>query len=140
MAAEARGSVLVVDDEPELARALCDLLADAGFRAKGANTPEEALALLEGGGFDVVLTDLQMPGSDGTQLLRTAHQIDPAVAGVVMTGVGADQLEVPRDTGDAPDCIFKPFRLQQVTSVLERAIAVRRDKVRGGPGPTPRVG
>ncbi|HUR53134.1 MAG TPA: response regulator, partial [Gemmataceae bacterium] len=73
-----RGNLLVVDDEVELMRALCETLRDEGFHAVGLDRPDEALAELRGGDFDVLLSDLMMPGTDGIQLLRGALEIDPA--------------------------------------------------------------
>jgi DNA-binding NtrC family response regulator len=129
--AEARGSLLVVDDEVELMCALCDALTDAGFRVAGTTAPEDALTILRTGGFDVLLTDLMMPGIDGVQLLRAAHVIDPSVVVVIMTGLATDRTADAATEGGALDYVLKPFRLQQIQPVIERAMEVRRQRVRG---------
>ena len=125
-----RGSLLVVDDEVELMLALCDALAEAGFRVAGVTSPDEALDLVRRGGVDVVLTDLLMPGTDGVRLLRAAEAIDPAVVGVVMTGVG--QGPEAAAWAGAHGCVFKPFRLGQVTRILDGAVAAHRQRSTGG--------
>jgi DNA-binding NtrC family response regulator len=125
-----RGSLLVVDDEVELMLALCDALTDEGFRAVGVTTPDEALNLLRRDAFDVLLTDLMMPDTDGIQLLRAAHEIDQNMVVVVMTGLATDQTAAEALQVGALDYVPKPFRLQQVMSVLGRAMDVRRQRGR----------
>ena len=133
---ESRGSLLVVDDEAELVRALCEALAEEGFRAVGAGTPGEALALRRGG-FDVLLTDLMMPGSDGVELLRAAREVDRDVVAVVMTGLATDRSAEEAARAGALGYVPKPFRLREVLPVLERAVEAHRERVRGGPPETP---
>src|SRR5215212_1992513 len=81
-------AVLVVDDEVELMRALCDGLSAHGFAPTGLSDPGGAVEALRGGDFDLLLTDLMMPGTDGLQLLRAALEVDPHLVGVIMTGHG----------------------------------------------------
>jgi DNA-binding NtrC family response regulator len=121
-----RGRLLIVDDEVELMRALCESLRDEGFDPVGFTRPEDALAELPGGDFDVLLSDLMMPGTDGIQLLRAALAIDPVLVGVIMTGQGSIQTAVEAMKSGAFDYVLKPFRLQQVMPVLDRAMEVRR--------------
>ena len=124
------GRLLVVDDEVELMEALCDALRGEGFEAAGFADPAAALAALRGGDeFDLLLSDLMMPGTDGIQLLRQALQIDPALVGVIMTGQGSIPTAVEAMRAGAFDYLLKPFRLQQVLPVLDRAMEVRRLKV-----------
>src|SRR6266508_5759408 len=121
-----RGKLLVVDDEVELMRALCESLAEEGFEVHGLSDPARAPAALREGEFDVLLSDLMMPGTDGIQLLREGLQIDPNLVGIIMTGQGTIQTAVEAMKAGAFDYILKPFRLQQVMPVLDRALEVRR--------------
>jgi DNA-binding NtrC family response regulator len=123
-----RGSVLVVDDEVELMAALCESLRDEGFEAAGASDPAAGLGAIRDGEFDVLLSDLMMPGTDGIQLLREALAIDPHLVGIIMTGQGSIPTAVEAMKTGAFDYVLKPFRLQQVLPVLDRAVAVRRLK------------
>lgn len=121
-----RGTLLIVDDEVELMRALCESLTDAGFETRGLSDPALAADALRAGEFDVLLSDLMMPGTDGIQLLRQCSQLDPHLVGIIMTGQGTIQTAVEAMKAGAFDYILKPFRLQNVLPVLDRAIEVRR--------------
>ncbi|HEY1189216.1 MAG TPA: sigma-54 dependent transcriptional regulator [Gemmata sp.] len=124
-----RGKLLVVDDEVELMRALCESLTDAGFEARGLSDPALAADALREGECDVLLSDLMMPGTDGIQLLRQCLEIDPQLVGIIMTGQGTIQTAVEAMKAGAFDYVLKPFRLQQVLPVLDRAMEVRRLRV-----------
>jgi DNA-binding NtrC family response regulator len=121
-----RGKLLVVDDEVELMRALCESLTDEGFEALGLSDPTKAPDALREGEFDLLLSDLMMPGMSGIQLLRQALQIDPHLVGIIMTGQGTIETAVEAMKTGAFDYILKPFRLQHALPVLDRAMQVRR--------------
>lgn len=120
------GRLAVVDDEPELVAALCETLRGEGFEVTGFSDPTAALAAVRAGGFDLLLSDLMMPGMDGIALLRQAQGIDPTVAGVIMTGQGSIPAAVEAMRAGAADFVLKPFRLQQILPVLGRALEARR--------------
>src|SRR4051812_29948537 len=86
--AAAKPRVLVVDDEVELMRALCDGLTAQGLAPVGLSNPVEAADRVAAGGFDLLLTDLMMPGLDGIELVRRGLAADPHLVGIVMTGQG----------------------------------------------------
>jgi DNA-binding NtrC family response regulator len=121
-----RGKLLIVDDEVELMRALCESLSDEGFETQGLSDPALAPEALRTGEFDLLLSDLMMPGTDGIQLLRQALAIDSHLVGIIMTGQGTIQTAVEAMKSGAFDYILKPFRLQQVLPVLDRGMEVRR--------------
>ncbi len=124
-----RGNLLIVDDEVELMRALCESLGEQGFVVRGLSDPDLALDALREGNFDILLSDLMMPGTDGIQLLRQGLEIDPNLIGIIMTGQGAIQTAVEAMKTGAFDYILKPFRIQNVLPILHRAMEVRRLRV-----------
>jgi len=121
-----RGSLLVVDDEVELMRALCEALGEQGFTVRGLSDPSQATNALREGNYDLVLSDLMMPGTDGIQLLRQALEIDPDLIGIIMTGQGTIQTAVDAFKSGAFDYILKPFRIQNILPILDRAMELRR--------------
>ncbi|MCE9562842.1 MAG: sigma-54 dependent transcriptional regulator [Planctomycetes bacterium] len=124
-----RGSLLVVDDEVELMRALCESLGEQGFVVRGLSNPALAPDALREGNFDILMSDLMMPGTDGIQLLRQSLEIDPNLVGIIMTGQGTIQTAVEAMKTGAFDYILKPFRIQNVLPILDRAMEVRRLRV-----------
>jgi DNA-binding NtrC family response regulator len=128
-AAVRSGRLLVVDDEVELLNALKESLTEAGFEIAAFAKPADALDALRDDDFDLLLSDLMMPETDGIQLLRQALALDPNVVGIIMTGQGTIQTAVEAMKAGAFDYILKPFRLQQVLPVLDRAMEVRRLKL-----------
>jgi DNA-binding NtrC family response regulator len=121
-----RGRLLIVDDEIELLNALSETLRDEDYETVGTSKGAEALALLHKQDFDLLLSDLMMPGVDGIQLLRQALEIDPNLVGIIMTGQGTIQTAVEAMKVGAFDYLLKPFNLQTILPILSRAIDVRR--------------
>ncbi len=124
-----RGRILVVDDEVELMLALRDSLSEHGFAVQGFNKPAEAIDALRDGCFDLLLSDLMMPETDGIHLLKQALQIDPNLIGIIMTGQGTIQTAVEAMKSGAFDYVLKPFRIQAMLPILDRAMGVRRLKM-----------
>jgi len=118
--------LLVVDDEEAQMRALCNTLAAEGFAASGCTSPRAALESLNEARFDLLLTDLMMPGMDGIALLAAARVIDPDLIGIVMTGHGTIDTAVKAMQAGALDYIQKPFKLKAMLPVLKRGLEIRR--------------
>ena len=126
MAKPVSGRILVADDEVELTKALCETLAGQNFEVAGVNSGKDALKAIQSDGFDVLLSDLMMPGMDGVVLLREALLIDPQLVGIIMTGQGTVQTAVEAMKLGAFDYVLKPFKLQAMLPILNRAMQVRR--------------
>jgi len=123
---EAINRLLVVDDEAAQVQALCHTLEDEGYSVKGFTSAAEALTALRAGAFDIVLTDLTMPGIDGIAFLNAARATDPALVGIVMTGHGTIATAVEAMKAGALDYILKPFDLRVILRVLARTQAMLR--------------
>ncbi len=123
------GRILVVDDETELLKALCETLAEEGYETFGAANAAEGLLQLERRDFEVLLSDLMMPGMDGIQLLRKSLEVDSNLVVIIMTGQGTVQTAVEAMKIGAFDYLLKQFNLHTMLPILTRAMEVRRLRV-----------
>jgi signal transduction histidine kinase len=121
--------LLIVDDEPASMRALCDTLEYEGYETTGFTAPSEALAAMREKSFDLLLADLQMPGTNGIDLMRSAQLIDPTLVAIIMTGHGALDTAIAAMKAGALDYIQKPIKLATTLPVLERALSVRQLRI-----------
>lgn len=121
----APATLLIVDDEPPLMRALCEALGYAGYSTRGFTSGREAVAALREQSFDLLLTDLTMPEIDGIALLRACREIDRDLACIVMTGQGTIATAVDALKAGALDYVLKPFKINDILPVLTRALATR---------------
>lgn len=126
MSAAPLARILVVDDDAAQMRAVRDTLRDQGYETEGFTAGEEALAALREKSFDILLTDLMMPGMDGVAVLSAALEIDPQLVGILMTGKGTIESAVEAMKAGALDYVLKPIRLRALLPVLARALEVRR--------------
>jgi DNA-binding NtrC family response regulator len=126
MADARQDRLLIVDDEVELKNALCETLTEEGYEVVGAVSGTEGLKALGKEEFDLLLTDLMMPGMDGIELLRKALETDPSLVGIIMTGQGTIPSAVEAMKAGAFDYMLKPFKLPTVLPILDRAMDLRR--------------
>jgi DNA-binding NtrC family response regulator len=126
--AETSAHVLLVDDEEGLRTVVAERLVDHGFHVQQASSGEEALALLNHFAFDIIVSDLRMPGIDGRQLLDAALGRYPGIIGIVVTGFGTVKDAVDAIKRGATDFVAKPFQFEELLHVLETALEQRRLK------------
>ncbi len=115
-------TILVVDDEPELCRALSKLLSRNGYEVLTAGNGEEALLQLRRQDVHLVLSDLQMPRMGGLDLLKAAQIISPATEFVIITGHGTIETAVDAMKSGAYDFIEKPFSTSTTLKVVRKAL------------------
>jgi DNA-binding NtrC family response regulator len=115
--------ILLVDDEPHLREGIAIALRDTGYEVSEARDGEEACRLLESDGvFDLVLTDIMMPGKDGIEVLKRARQISESTLVMVMTAHGTVEGAVGAMQHGALDYIQKPFSLEALEMKVRRAL------------------
>jgi PAS domain S-box-containing protein len=122
-------TILIVDDDAAQLDALCGTLIARGYAATGFASGELALVELRTRKFDLLLTDLVMPGTGGIELLHAATKIDADIGGIVMTGHGAVATAVAAIQAGALDYVVKPFDLSTILAVLTRALQLRRLRI-----------
>jgi DNA-binding NtrC family response regulator len=114
-------SVLIVDDERTLARAVKAFLSEAGYEAEVAGDGERALELLPLLRPDVVFTDVRLPGMSGIDLLRRIREFDPAIPVIIMTAYGTIEGAVEAVKLGAFDYMKKPVDLEELKLLADRA-------------------
>src|SRR6476469_4005614 len=107
---------------------MAERLGERGFEVQEADSGEKAIQLLEQFAFDVVITDLRLPGVDGTRVIETALDRYPGIVGIVITGYGTMKDAVDAIKRGASDFIAKPFQFDELIHVVEKAIEQRRLK------------
>ena len=114
--------VLVVDDEQSIRITLEANLELAGFAVTTADSAENALSLLREQKFDLVLTDVRMPGMNGVELFRAVRALDPRIPVILMTAFAVESLIVEAINEGAFTVVSKPFDVGAITTILLRAV------------------
>lgn len=112
--------IMIVEDDNELREALCDTLELAGFDYIEAPDAEEALKLLSAHQVDMVVTDVNMPGMDGHQLLDEIHKLHPGLPVMLITAFGQVSKAVDAIKAGAVDYLMKPFDSSALISAVRR--------------------
>ena len=107
---------------------MAERLGERGFEVVQADSGEKALQLLEQFAFDVVVTDLRMPGIDGSRVIQAAIERYPGIVGIVITGYGTVRDAVDAIKRGAADFVAKPFQFDELMHVLQKALEQRRLK------------
>src|SRR5713101_2491825 len=116
-------SILIVDDEAGIRESLCSILAEEGYRPEAVASAEEALAIVDRGGVDIVLMDIWLPGMDGMEALeRLQASARPPVV-VMITGHGNIETAVRATKLGAFDFIEKPLSLEKIIVVIKNSMA-----------------
>jgi DNA-binding NtrC family response regulator len=118
--------VLVVDDEPMIVSLLSTILREKGWDVTGAHSGTEGIDQLDRARFDVILTDLVMPGDTGIDLLRAAKEIHPDVEVILMTGYATADTAIEAMRTGAFHYIMKPLKPEEVVHLLEKAYSQRQ--------------
>ena len=117
---------LVVDDEPMIVSLLSTILREKGWDVTEAKSGTDGIDLLDRSRFDVILTDLVMPGDTGIDLLRAAKEIHPDVEVILMTGYATADTAIEAMRNGAFHYILKPLKPEEVTNLVEKAYNQRQ--------------
>ena len=120
--------LLLVEDESMLRQAIAEQLADRGYHVEQADSGEAALTHLADFAFDVIVTDLRLPGIDGAAVVDAAVERYPHIVAIVVTGYGTVKDAVAAIKRGAWDFVSKPFQIDELLHVLDAALEQRRLK------------
>lgn len=118
--------ILLVDDEPAILDACNIVLTRAGYRVRNTTSPHEAIEFAIQEPFDLLLSDIMMPGMSGIELLRTIKHIYPDIVGVMITGHGTMDTAIEALRAGATGFLLKPFGAQELRITIEEALAKSR--------------
>src|SRR6187200_94756 len=120
--------LLLVDDEESLRSVVAERLTDEGFQVVQAADGEAALKAIDSFAFEVIVSDLRLPGVDGRQVIEAALARYPTIVAIVVTGYGTVKDAVDMIKLGAADFVSKPFQFDELTHVLSKALEQRRLK------------
>jgi response regulator RpfG family c-di-GMP phosphodiesterase len=118
--------VLVVDDEKVIREILSDFLTMEGYVVRTVEDGDSALKELERRSYNLVISDLKMPGMGGIELLEKINELKTNVLTVIMTGFGTVETAIEAMKKGAYDYILKPFKIEEVVHVVERGLDRQR--------------
>ena len=118
--------ILIVEDEPKMQRLLELALAEEGHTTRAADDAETGLKLLRQEKFDLILTDLRLPGMDGLEFLQAVRRSEAQSPVILMTAFGTVQTAVEAMKAGASDYVLKPFSLEEIKLIVKKELDVRR--------------
>lgn len=126
MESDGQVRILVVDDEEIIRAMLFDMLSNTGYKVKTARDGQDAISQIENSPFEIVITDLKMPGMDGMELLQRVQKINPDICVLIITAYSTVESAVSAMKQGAYDYICKPFELEEMKVIIEKAVERQR--------------
>ncbi len=124
-----RFRVLVVDDEPNIRAALIRLFRLEGYDTGEAESGPAAITAIEREPYDLMILDLNLPGIDGTEVMRQVRGLRPDMQIVVLTGHPTLDSAIAAIRLEAVDYIQKPARLEEIAAIVRRALRARTEEL-----------
>jgi two-component system sensor histidine kinase/response regulator len=118
--------ILIVDDDDDITSFLCESLLEEGYSPAGYLSGKAALEALQKEKFDLLLADLMMPEMNGTELVRAALTLDPALVAIIMTGHGTIRAAIEAKRAGAFEYVLKPFKTDDLLATISRAMESRK--------------
>ena len=118
-------SLLLIDDDPNLLRVTSFQLEQAGYQVQCASDAAQGLEIFKQKSIDLILTDINMPGMTGLELIKTIRQNDPAVPVIVITAYGSLDNAIKTTQSGASDYLTKPFSIEALTFAIEKNLRIR---------------
>ena len=115
-------SLLIVDDEKSITFAICSFLEDIGYKCHGARSAEEALDILKTESFDIVISDIKMPGIDGIEFMKKAKKINNDMNFIIITGNIYQYSYTEIIHSGASDYIRKPVEFNELEAKINRIL------------------
>jgi two-component system response regulator PilR (NtrC family) len=121
-----KAKILIAEDEKSMREVLEIFLQEEGYETFTAKDGKEALEMLEGDIYDVVITDIKMPRADGFEVLKKTKEISPQTVVIMITAFGTTESAIEAIKLGAYDYIEKPFKIEEIRVVIKRALERKR--------------
>ncbi len=118
--------ILVVDDEPKLCHLIEELLKLEGYRVDISISNMEALQMIKENKYQMLITDLKMPGIDGLELIQKARELNPEIRTIMITGNETVETAVQSLKHEIDDDIKKPFSIVELKKVVKRTLYIHQ--------------
>ncbi len=128
--AEAKVKILVVDDEPSVLESFKMILEIKDYEVVAVPDGPTAVEELKKSRFDMAFIDMRLSGMDGLEVLKKAKQLDPDMEVVIVTAYASDETHANAITFGAMEYLRKPFLMEVIYELVERALRRRREKSR----------
>ncbi|MBN1380284.1 MAG: sigma-54-dependent Fis family transcriptional regulator [Deltaproteobacteria bacterium] len=119
-----RKSILIVDDDQSMKSALAESLESCGYKTQAVENGHEALAMFKQRKFDLVLTDMKMPGITGIEVLKSVKLMSPETPVILITAYGTVNTAVEAMKEGAAEFIMKPFTLDDLESAVQNVLSI----------------
>jgi YesN/AraC family two-component response regulator len=123
-----RAKILVLDDEKIVLDSVSRILEEEGYHVVGCQNASDAIETLKQGGFDILITDLKMPGMDGLQAMEKVQEIDPDLSIIMFTAYSTVDSAVKAMKLGAVDYIRKPFTPDQLSNLVGKVMVDRKSR------------
>lgn len=118
---------LLIEDDPALSKVVSGALTDEGIQCSTASRADEGIRLLQADSYDVVISDIQLPGNmDGLSLVQELHRKDPRLPIILTTAYGTSSIAIEATKRGAFDYLQKPFQIPELVSLIEKGAKCRR--------------
>ncbi len=121
------GRILIVDDEASIRDLCARVLTRNGFQVTMVSTGEDAVRCLQDGPFDLVISDIRMPGISGVDVLATAKALYPTISVILITGFGTSEVLARANQSGADRILTKPFDALELLATVRKILA-REDR------------
>jgi len=121
-----KGKILFVDDDAGILDAVSDFMTLENFEITTVNEGEKALSMLGSGDYDLLITDLKMPGLSGIEVLKKAKEINSEIPVIVVTGFASLETAIEAVKDGAYDYITKPFDMEKFLNITDKAVRQKK--------------
>jgi two-component system response regulator PilR (NtrC family) len=121
-----KGNILVIEDEKSMREVLRILLEEEGYQLTAAADGLEGVECIRNNIYDLVITDIKMPGADGFEVLRTVKEVAPDTVVIMVTAFGTTESAIEAMKNGAYDYIHKPFKIDEIRLILRKALEKKK--------------